>query len=157
MDPVGPDYDSGWTTYGNRKVKLKAHRRFETFTPSPGFNGSISWLHLEFCFRKKTWIGWTNYKSKSTISFNATIPGTKRTVQGYFEHNGNSSHDSEIEYPISITADANYRYYTFVETPCVATITYQGVDKTLKYTWNMPGIQCVTPISSSPIIFRLTL
>lgn len=148
MDPVGPDYDSGWTTYDDRKVKLKAHRKFKTITLSPGFNGSESYLHLEFCFRKKTWLGWSNYKSESTIVFTANVPYSKVIGPLTFTHNSNSSHDSEFVYPIRIYSDATNWYYTFDEAPCEATINFRGVPQTLKYNWNMPGIQSTSSVSS---------
>lgn len=154
MNSVGPEYDSGWTKYGDRKVKLKARRRFKEYEPSPGFKGSISLLHLEFCFRKKTFLGWANYSSKSTIDFKANIPGLSAPITASFSHSGTSSHDSELEYPIAIHNDASHWYYTFVETPCQATVNYQGVSQILKYSWNMPGIQCVTPLTANPAIFK---
>lgn len=150
MNSVGPEYDSGWKVYGDRKVKLKARRKFNTIEMAVGFNGSESVVHLEFCFRKKTWLGWANYKSKSTITFKATVPGGRIVGPVSFSHNGTSSHDSELRYPIRISSDATHWYYTFDEAPCEASINFQGVGETLKYTWNMPGIQCVAPISASP-------
>ncbi len=59
MNSVGPEYDSGWTTYDKRKVKLKARRKFTSYSPTPAIKGSKSLLHLEFCFRKKNvaWLG----------------------------------------------------------------------------------------------------
>lgn len=149
MNSVGPEYDSEWTTYGNRKVKLKARRRFKEFEPTPGFKGSISLLHLEFCFRKKTFLGWANYSGKSTIDFKANIPGVQVPVMASFSNSGNSSHDSELQYPIAIHSDASHWYYTFVEAPCRATVNFQDVSQTLNYSWNMPGIQCVTPLSAN--------
>lgn len=149
MNSVGPEYDSGWTEYGKRKVKLKARRRFEAFTPAPGFSGSISLMHLEFCFRKKTFLGWVNYSCKSTVNFTANIPGVSRPVTNTSSNSGSSSHDTEFEYPISITQDATYWYYTFVETPCRANIDFQDIDQTLNYSWNMTGIQCKTPVSAN--------
>lgn len=154
MNSVGPEYDSGWTKYGDRKVKLKARRKFNTIQMAVGFDGSESVIHLEFCFRKKTWLGWSNYKSKSTITFKASLPGGRTLGPATFSHNGTSSHDSELRYPIRISSDASHWYYTFDEAPCEASIDYQGVSGTLKYNWNMPGIQCVTPLSANhaPII-----
>lgn len=149
MNSVGPEYDSGWKEYGDRKVKLKARRKFNTIQMAVGFNGSESVLHLEFCYRKKTWLGWTNSKSKSTIVFKASLPGGNTLGPVSFSHDSNSSHDSEVLYPIRISSDATHWYYTFDEAPCEATIDYRGVSQTLKYNWNMPGIQCVTPISAS--------
>lgn len=152
MNSVGPEYDSGWKTYDKRKVKLKARRRFTSYSPNPAIKGSKSLLHLEFCFRKKTWIGWVNYSSTSTIVFKANIPGLGWTNELTFSKNGSSSHDSEFEYPIKISSDASHTYYTFGEAPCVAQITFRGVSSQLNYSWNMPGCQCITPRTSSPVL-----
>lgn len=152
MKSVGPEYDSGWKTYDKRKVKLKARRRFTSYSPTPVIKGSKSLFHLEFCFRKKTWLGWVNYSSTSTIVFKANIPGLGWTNDLSFSHNGSSSHDSEFEYPIKITSDASHTYYTFGEAPCVAQITFRDVSSQLNYSWNMPGCQCVTPRTSSPVL-----
>lgn len=152
MNSVGPEYDSGWKTYDKRKVKLKARRRFTSYSPTPAIKGSKSLFHLEFCFRKKTWLGWINYSSKSTIVFKANIPGLGWTNDLTFSHNGTSSHDSEFEYPIKISSDASHTYYTFGEAPCVAQITFSDVSSQLNYSWNMPGCQCVTPLKSSPAL-----
>lgn len=156
MNSVGPEYDSGWKEYGNRKVKLKARRRFEAYSPTPVINGSKSLLHLEFCFRKHTWLGWANYKCKSTITFKADIPGGRTVGPITFSHNSTSSHDSEVAYPIHISSDASHWYYTFVEAPCEATINYNDITEILKYNWNMPGIQCTTPISASHVYITPT-
>ncbi len=151
MNSVGPEYDSDWTVYdGDRKCKLKARRVFKD-NSNGMIRGSLSYLHLEFCFRKKTWLGWSNYSSKSTIDFTANIPGVSTPVKANFSNSGTSSHDNELLYPIAITQDSNNWYYTFVETPCVANVGYQGVGKPLVYKWNMAGIQCVTPLTASPV------
>lgn len=152
MRSVGPEYDSGWTKYNKRKVKLKARRRFKTFYPTPLIKGSKSLFHLEFCFRKKTCFGWCNYKSRSTIRFKANIPGKGWTNEYVFNHNGYSSHDSELEYPIKITNDATHTYYTFGEAPCIANIDYRGVDHTLNYSWTMPGCYCSNPRTEHPVL-----
>ncbi len=152
MNSVGPEYDSGWKTYDKRKVKLKARRRFTSYSPNPAIKGSKSLFHLEFCFRKKTWLGWVNYSSTSTIVFKVNIPGLGWTKDLTFSNNGSSSHDSEFEYPIKISSDANNTYYTFGEAPCVAQITFRGVSSQLSYSWDMPGSHCVTPRTSSPAL-----
>ncbi|MDE5956748.1 MAG: hypothetical protein K2G78_00375 [Muribaculaceae bacterium] len=150
MNSVGPEYDSGWKEYGRRKVKLKARRRFKKYSPAYGFSGSISLLHLEFCFRKKTFLGWVNYKCKSTIVFRCNIPGLGWIVPQTYEHNSTSSHDSEMEYPIKITSDTSHFYFTFGAAPCEASINYNDISQTLKYNWTMAPIQCVTPRTASP-------
>lgn len=152
MNSVGPEYDSGWKTYGKRKVKLKARRRFVEYSPNASIKGSKSLMHLEFCFRKKTWLGWANYKCKSTIVYKANIPGLGWSKPQTFTHNSRSSHDSELEYPIKITSDASHWYYTFEAAPCEVSINFNDISQTLNYSWTMAGIQCVTPKTSSPVL-----
>ncbi len=145
MNSVGPEYDSGWRVYGNRKVKLKARRKFNEYNPLPNVSGSKSLLHLEFCFRKKTWLGWANYKCRSIIDFKANIPGLGWTKTFSFTHKSRSSHDSELEYPIKISNDASYTYFTFGEAPCEASINFKDISSILKFSWTMPGIQYIAP------------
>lgn len=149
MNSVGPEYDSGWKEYGKKKIKLKARRRFETVQVAPNFNGSKSLLHLEFCFRKKTWLGWSNYKSRSTINFEANVTGLGKITR-MFENNGNSSHDDELEYPIKISKGSNQTFYTFYEAPCTAKVLFMDLGQEVEYKWNMAGIQYVSPRVDNP-------
>lgn len=140
MNSVGPEYDSGWKEYGDRKVKLKARRRFETINLSPQLVGSHSLIHLEFCFRKKTWLGWSNYKCKSTISFQFNLFGRGWYGPIIWDHNSTSSHDSEMEYPIIEYNAGDHYVYSFVEAPCTATINFADISSPLNYNWTMPGL-----------------
>ncbi|MDE6795757.1 MAG: hypothetical protein K2J63_10715 [Muribaculaceae bacterium] len=146
---VGPEYDSGWETIGRRKVKLKARRRFKSYEPIPGGKECKSLFHLEFCFRRKRDLGWLNYSCRSKINFKASIPGVATPIEVSFEKKEWSSHDYEFAYPIAIWNDATHWYYTYVETPCTATVDFKDINQLLNYSWNMPGIQCVTPISAN--------
>lgn len=148
LDPIGPKYDSGWNQYGKRKVKLMARRRFEKFEVSPGFYGSHSWLHTEFCFRKKTIIGWINYSCKSTITGTIAVPG--RTVYSFsVSHSQVSSHDDDHPLPIHISWDDIHWYYRYFETPCQATVDFKDIDTALTYSWSMPALVAETPKSAS--------
>lgn len=151
QNSVGPEYDSDWTIYGSKKVKLKARRVFKKYTVAPGFNGSESLLHLEFCFRKQTWFGWGNVKRESEINFSTTLPPNIPLTFNK-KHNGNSSHDSEFRYPVKITSDATKVYYTFAEVVCHATVDFEGIDELLQYTWTMPGIQATSPSVNGPAL-----
>lgn len=151
QNSVGPEYDSDWKEYGSKKVKLKARRVFKTYEVAHGFNGSESLLHLEFCFRKKTWFGWGNVKRESEINFSTTLP-TNIPLTFNKKHNGNSSHDSEFRYPVKITSDASKVYYTFAEVVCHATVDFEGIAELLQYTWTMPGIQAISPSVNGPAL-----
>lgn len=115
-----------------------------------GFYGSQSFLHLEFCFRKKGWFGWGNVSRKSTITFKTTLPSINRPLTFSQSHNGNSSHDSEFLYPVKITRDASNVYYTFEEVNCNASVEFEGISELLTYVWTMPGIQAISPGTKGP-------
>lgn len=148
LDPIGPQYDSGWNQYGKRKVKLKARRRFTEYKVSPNFYGSHSWLHTEFCFRKKTIIGWINYSCKSTIAGTIAVPG--RPVYSFsISHSQVSSHDDDHPLPIHISSDNTHWYYRYYETSFQATIDFKDINTALVYSWTLPALVAETPISSS--------
>lgn len=148
INSVGPEYDSGWVQYDKRKVKLKARRRFVSFSPAPGFNGSKSLFHTEFCFRKKTIFGWSNSDSTSSISGTVKIPGT-HDLQLNSSHSGTSSHDYDYEIPVFITVSNGYWVYTCPELTCNATVLYRGVAQALTYNWIMGGAYARTPYSAN--------
>lgn len=148
METVGPEYDSGWIQYDKRKVKLKARRRFVAFTPSPGFSGSKSLFHTEFCFRKKTLFGWANSDSTSSITGTVKIPGT-RDLELNSSHSGYSSHDFDYEIPVFITVDNGYWVYTCPELTCNATILYRGVASALEYKWTLGGVYYKNPYTAN--------
>lgn len=62
---IGYEYDSGWFHYNNsKKIKLKCGRQATSIDPIT-IGGAITYrLHFEISFRKKTWLGWTNYSSR---------------------------------------------------------------------------------------------
>lgn len=142
QNSVGPEYDSGWKQYGNRKVKLKARRVFKKGNLAPGVGNSTAYIcntlmHLEFCFRKKRWVGWINYSCKTEINFSATVPPIGYTGS----KSGTSSHDWEFPYPIQITQNTQNWYYTFPPTDCKALVDYADLADVLEFNWTMAGLQ----------------
>lgn len=151
MDPVGPEYDSGWlyfkentTDDTERKVKLKVRRKFVTKQISPITNGSESRVHLELCFRKNRWCGFTNYNAQAEMIFKTAIPGFGDVGPFSFKHESYSSHDDEFPYPINIYNDGNHWYYTFAEVPFNVTVNFNKIKDPIVFTWNMFAVQCVT-------------
>lgn len=88
---IGREYDSGWSEYGKRKLKIKLRR----WIHKPDVNAR-AYMHLEFCFRKKTLIGWINFKSKSTITGNLVSEDNTKTYLFTFFGTGMSSHDFDL-------------------------------------------------------------
>ncbi len=150
INSVGPEYDSGWRQYGKRKIQLKARRRFTTIELSPGFNGSQSWFHTEFCFRKKTFIGWVNYRCTSNITGTVTIPGFPYKLKLDATETGTSSHDKDYPYPIYINSQGDEWIYSFFEAPCTATVAFKDIDQLVVFNWTMPYIYTTTPNSYLP-------
>ena len=150
MKSVGPDYDSGWRVYGKRKIKLKAHRHFTTIELSPGFKGSQSWFHTELCFRKKTFVGWVNYRCTSNITGTVKVPGFPLIIKLNSTETGTSSHDKDYPYPIHISSSNGNWYYRFYEAPCTATVAFKDINELIVFNWNMPGIYATSSASSSP-------
>lgn len=143
---IGEEYDSGWKHYGGKKVKLKARRR----TKLVNGNALLSCFHTEFCFRKKTWLGWTNYRSESTIK------GRVSWGDGGFDLNSHetahSSHDKD--YPLPIYWDSRFTY-TYPELTCTADVDYRGVHETLHFNWEMNGAYCKLNTIQEIYIFPL--
>lgn len=85
---IGREQDSGWEKRGKRKLKLKFGLQGNgKLAPNP----FTLKLHLEVSFRKKTWVGWVNYSSKTTTTGTINIGGVQTPINFY--KSGSSSHD----------------------------------------------------------------
>ena len=82
---VGMEYDSGWWQEGKRKVRMKCGRKVEGSQLQP-----VMKLHIEVSFRKKTWLGWSNYVSETTTT--GTFTGGYSGSINFYK-NADSSHD----------------------------------------------------------------
>lgn len=125
VSPVGAEYDSGWAEYGKRKVKLKLRKRI---------SNDEMLFHTEFCFRKKTWIGWVNYSAA------ATITGTAREVDGMvIQINSASDHASshDRDYLCTVKYFRSTGIYSVPSLYCNITVNYQDVSTPLKYQHTM--------------------
>lgn len=142
LNTVGTEYDSGWTQYDKRKVKLKARRRLVDYE---------SKFHTEFCFRKKKPRGWVNYSSKSTINGIIRFSDVYSPISLNKSHDQRSSHDDEVAVPVAINA----KYFIFPGLKCQFTISYQGVPNQLSYSWEMKPARAdyyPTPKPIHPVI-----
>lgn len=63
-DAFGYEYDSGWFENNGKKIKLKVGRQYVDCQHPLEGNHLGYRLHFEISFRKKTWLGWTNYSSR---------------------------------------------------------------------------------------------
>lgn len=145
QNSVGPEYESEWrhfkadTTDGTeRKVKLKVRRKFKY-----DLNVNFSLVHLELCFRKKRWYGYTNYHGEAEMIFNTVIPGYG-PIRLAFKQEGQSSHDYEFPYPMKISNDGYHWYYTYAEVPFNVTVNFNKITVPIVFEWNMYALQYVT-------------
>lgn len=162
MNSVGPEYDSDWKSYkftkpnGNvhsRKVKLKARRvlkKDERYSHIPNQFASVSYIHLEFCYRKGSPLGWANYKSHSEIEFRYNPAGRGWSELFQKDKGGMSSHDYEFEYSIFYFTDYKTILYIYEEAACMATVDFDDSNTPLIYNWTMPCLIDSDPYSPTP-------
>lgn len=150
VEDVGSTWDSGWHKENGKKVKLKIRRRIVNWTML---------LHTEFCFRKKTWLGWTNYSSNSTITGTAKMYNDdglcSQTVNISHSESGKSSHDADFG-PLNVYRSAQNIYtklYTYSVYKVVgnASVQYRGIGNAQQYNWTLVPATNTIDASSVPI------
>ena len=154
VNSAGPEYDSLWihNKDNDRKLKLKVRRRI---LQDPDFKlRSYSKLHTEICFRKKTWLGWSNYSTRTVINGTWTYPvGTKGEIKR--EHSGNSSHDYEVFLPIYIRLITNKIVYYYPDTKIVATVEFRGFAEPTSFDFRLGPTYAEVPTSPNMQHFEL--
>jgi hypothetical protein len=137
---IGKEQDSGWEKRGKRKLKLKfGLQGNKKLAPNP----FTLKLHLEVSFRKKTWIGWVNYSSKTTTTGTINVGGVQTSINFY--KNGSSSHDW-YSAPVTnwwrdVSSPNGIAYY---RTPAISanlTTSFQGFDKPKYCNFNLPSVR----------------
>ncbi len=127
------EYDSEWRKKnGKRKLRVKVGIQGE----SDIRNGARVRSHIEVSFRKKTWLGWANYSSYTSIVF-------KCDRKDYSSHrDGTSSHDYYFHlgvfpfyYPIG---NGEYRRYMFPMDWSLS-LYYRGFGETVSHSGQYPG------------------
>lgn len=135
VEDVGSTWDSGWYEANSRKAKLKVRRRIVNWTML---------LHTEFCFRKKTWLGWSNYSSESTITGTAMMYNDSgfctQTININHSESGRSSHDADFG-PLNVYRSAQNsitKLYTYSVHKVVgsASVQYRGMGD-IQYNWTL--------------------
>ena len=138
--PAGDEYDSEWYHENGKKIRLKCQRRYtgEYEDGQLGKNHQYG-LHIEISFRKKTWLGWTNYVSFVGIDARFNL-ADGQLVTLLDSHTNDSSHDYYIDLPkvykrpFSMTD--NYSYIA----PGIdadVKLDYRGIGHTLQYNFTL--------------------
>lgn len=136
---IGTEYDSGWHKENGKKIKLKCGRQVGSINNST--SEIVPRLHIEVSFRKKTWLGWTNYSSKTTTTgtFSGGYVGTVN-----FSKNADSSHDwwgnisAENKGRI---APNNKILYRSAPITVNLTVEYRGIGTPQKYNFVLGEVQ----------------
>lgn len=132
-DYIGSQYDSGWTTFGNRKCKLKAGRRIMDVKKT-----EIA-LHIEISFRKKGVFGWMNYRetTQTTGDYGPQLAPVIGTF--YQEETGRSSHDHYVQRGSHNWWEQGIGKKIAKEMYGSFTVKYVGFNVTKKYEFIIPG------------------
>lgn len=137
---VGSQYDSGWRVNpeGNRKLKLKIGRRIYDVNPTTHY--FTVKLHFEISFRKKTWLGWSNYSSYTKTTATYYVNG--RRMDFIQEEENKSSHDHYVttdrECPELQISQGNGEFVT-TRINGTANIQFRGFPSIAVFNFDMPG------------------
>lgn len=151
MTKIGQTYESGWrvNSDNDRKINLKIDRQLQEIKGVPTYTASRSVLHIEISFRKKTWLGWSNYSSETNIKGNINYGGVSPFPLNESQ-SGNSSHDLWHDLPIKLSHETGYYVATF---PIVSSndikIAYRGFSTELSYSFSMNGAYCKVPVAGT--------
>lgn len=154
---IGERYESGWRYNGkndtekdaDRKLNLKINRFMEEkslqIAQDSYIKYGISQLHIEISFRKKTWLGWTNYSSETSIKGVINLGD----IQGFLNldesHSGTSSHDINKTLGVYISNQNNQCIATFPHITGNLKIAFRGFTKEQDYDVKMNGAFCSIP------------
>ena len=140
-DYIGNQYDSGWreNPEGDRRLKLKIGRRVYNRDTQTGYFALR--LHFEISFRKKTWLGWSNYDSRTITTTTFTI-NNESTVTCNQTEEGRSSHDhyfiTSYDYPNLYLRLGNGEFQT-TRINGSAKIEFRGFSTPENFYFDMPG------------------
>lgn len=137
---VGKQYDSGWRVNpdGDRKLKLKIGRRIYDVNPSTHY--FTVKLHFEISFRKKTWLGWSNYSSYTKTTATYYVHG--RRMDFTQEEENKSSHDHYVtnshDCPELQISQGNGEFAT-TRINGTVNIQFRGFPSIAVFNFDMPG------------------
>lgn len=147
-DAFGEEYDSGWFHNNGKKIRVKCGRQyFDCQSPNPG-NWIGYRMHIEISFRKKTWLGWTNYSS--WVSYEGTYTlGVNPPVSISESKTADSSHDyyyGPFKAPFCTAPEINGGLGVFVpEMKVYLDVHYRGISDD-----NMPDYNITLKSFSTP-------
>lgn len=142
--PIGDnntyEFDSNWREENKRKIRLKCGRQVSSIDKNRRV--IIPRLHIEVSFRKKTWLGWSNYSSKTTTTGKFT-GGYVGTID-FYKH-ADSSHDWYRDFTATIVGSIGPKgekilYYS---APIAAdlSVEFRGMGTIQKYVFELKEIK----------------
>lgn len=145
---IGEEYDSGWFNYQNKKkIRLKCGRQITDIDPS--VSGAITYrLHFEISFRKKTWLGWTNYSSCVNMNGFYQIGNVVNISES---KTADSSHDyyyGPNYAPVTMITDGthNYKGYVMPQVHVEVNLQYRGIPDEYMPDYNFTLSELAFPV-----------
>lgn len=133
---VEKEYDSGWYEEDGRKIRLKCGRQVLIDTGILTTPVTMR-MHIEISFRKKTWLGWTNYSSRIDLTGTYVIGSVTLSINE--SKTADSSHDYYYALPDAIPVvyeNMNLRYAPGISANF--NVDFRGIPKVLNYQFVLP-------------------
>lgn len=139
VEDVTAEYDSGWYHENGKKIRVKCGRQI--LQDSKILTTPVSMrMHIEISFRKKTWLGWTNYSSNIELTGSYSVADVKTAI--HEDKTADSSHDYYYGLPNAIpTKLENLNSYMRLALPISVDlkIDYRGIPHELDYQFTLPA------------------
>lgn len=134
---VEDEYDSKWYRENGKKIRVKCGR--QVLKDSGILTTPVMMrMHIEISFRKKTWLGWTNYSSQIEVEGSYTIAGTTTSISE--NKTADSSHDYYYSLPYAMPVAYNNSYQRLALPIAVdLKINYRGIHHELDYQFTLPA------------------
>ncbi len=136
---VTAEYDSDWYHENGKKIRVKCGRQI--LIDSKILTTPVSMrMHIEISFRKKTWLGWTNYSSNIELTGTYSVANVKTAI--HEDKTADSSHDYYYGLPNAMPVKMdNLNSYMRLALPISVDlkIDYRGIPHELDYQFTLPA------------------
>ncbi|MBO4826240.1 MAG: hypothetical protein J5506_03245 [Prevotella sp.] len=136
---IGQEYDSYWWEQSKRRIRLKCGRKGDTVSNYTDFYyGRRMRIHIEISFRKKTWLGWSNYSSSTTTTGTFT-GGYNGSIN--FHKEADSSHDWYHDIPYTVVSGPGDIILYNSAIQANLELSFRGIGQLLYLNFTVPEIQ----------------
>lgn len=139
VEEVTKEYDSDWYHENGKKIRVKCGRQI-TYDSGILTTPVAMRMHIEISFRKKTWLGWTNYSSNIEYTGSYSVAGTSTKI--HEDKTADSSHDYYYDLPYAMPVKLeNLNSYMRLALPISVDlkIKYRGIPHELDHQFTLPA------------------